>query len=351
MLDVWAGRTTALAVGAAMLLGACGGSSPPPPRHANPVTVSPHARTPPPRTPPPAPPAPSAPPAPPYAVGLRTVTFVDSTRTVRQASASPRPRTLVTLVRYPAGGAATGGDHPGAVPIHRRGGFPLIVFGHGFAVTPLIYAPLLRSWTRAGYVVAAPFFPLENAAAPGGPDESDLVNQPRDVSFLITRLLALGSASRGFLSDVIAPGAVAAAGQSDGGETALALGYDRYFRDQRLAATMILSGAQIPQVGVLEHGSRRPTPPLLATQGTADQINPPALTQSFFTAVSPPKYLLSVLGASHLGPYTARQPGLRIVERVTVDFLDRYLKGDAAAQRRMLHDGDRAGAAALTAVP
>jgi hypothetical protein len=61
-----------------------------------------------------------------------------------------------------------------------------VIFGHGFAVTPGIYTPLLQYWARAGYVVAAPIFPLGNANAPGGPNESDLVNQPRDMSFVIT---------------------------------------------------------------------------------------------------------------------------------------------------------------------
>jgi predicted dienelactone hydrolase len=61
------------------------------------------------------------------------------------------------------------------------GPFPLVVFGHGYAVTPAIYADLPRAWTRAGFVVAAPVFPLENAAAPSGPTENDLVNQPAAV--------------------------------------------------------------------------------------------------------------------------------------------------------------------------
>ncbi len=81
---------------------------------------------------------------------------------------------------------------------HVPGGFPQIVFGHGFAVTPATYYLLLRAWARAGYVVAAPVFPKENAQAPGGPDESDLVNQPRDMSFVITCMLvaAVGRARR-----------------------------------------------------------------------------------------------------------------------------------------------------------
>ncbi len=74
-------------------------------------------------------------------------------------------------------------------PTRATGPLPLIVFGHGFAVTPAYYFRLLRAWARAGYVVAAPVFPLENANAPGGPNESDLVNQPRDMSFVITSML------------------------------------------------------------------------------------------------------------------------------------------------------------------
>src|SRR6476469_7805203 len=69
------------------------------------------------------------------------------------------------------------------------GPHPLIVFAHGFALTPGTYSRLLRAWTRAGYVVAAPVFPLEDANAPGGPDESDLINEPQDVSVVISRLL------------------------------------------------------------------------------------------------------------------------------------------------------------------
>ena len=81
------------------------------------------------------------------------------------------------------------------------GPFPLIVFGHGFAVTPAPYAALLRAWARAGYVVAAPVFPLGNANAPGGPNERDLVNQPRDMSFVITRIWRPAAARSGSSRD------------------------------------------------------------------------------------------------------------------------------------------------------
>src|SRR5262249_10684386 len=152
------------------------------------------------------------------------------------------PRTLLTYVRYPALGAPSRTDARDAPAAHTDGPFPLIVFGHGFAVTPALYARLLRAWARAGYVVAAPVFPLENANAPGGPDESDLMNQPADMRFLIARLLAANAAGSGPLAGLIDSTQVAVTGQSDGGDTALALAYNRYFLGPRIGAAIILSG-------------------------------------------------------------------------------------------------------------
>jgi dienelactone hydrolase len=237
----------------------------------------------------------------------------------------------VTVVRYP--------EAPGP--------FPLIVFGHGFAVTPAPYAGLLSAWASAGYVVAATIFPLENANAPGGPNEQDLVNQPHDMSFVITRLLD-ATASSGFLAGLIDPHEIAVSGQSGGGDTALASAYDPRFQDHRIGAAVILSGMEIP---FLSEFSLRSGPPLLATQGTADTINPPPSTYSFFNSAKPPKYLLRLLGAAHLGPYTDQQPQLGIVERVTVAFLDAYLKRQPGALHRMGQAATMAGTATLQADP
>lgn len=275
---------------------------------------------------------------PPFAVGLRVLRLVDRSRFIRVGGGALQPRTLVTLIRYPAQGAPSGVDVKGAPPARNGAPFGLVVFGHGYDVTPAPYAALLEAWARAGYVVAAPAFPLENANAPGGPNEADLVNQPRDMSFLITRLLALSAARSGFLSGLIDPRRIAVSGQSDGGDTALAVAYDRYFVDRRVRAAMILSGAEIPGVGGFDFP--RPSPPLLATQGTADTINPPGLTSAFFQGAPTPKYLLTMFGAPHLGPYTGEQPQLGIVERVTVAFLDRYLDRVPGARARMFQAGD-----------
>lgn len=240
--------------------------------------------------------------------GLRTHTFafVDSSRTTRLPDGRTVARKLATVVRWPA----TGGP------------YPLVLFSHGFALTPADYAPLLQTIAAAGYVVAAPIFPLTNARAAGGPNEADLVNQPRDVSFVITKLLALNR-SNGGLHGAIEPSRIAVAGQSDGGITALAVAYDARYRDRRVDAAIIMSGAR--PAGFRSFPSDGP--PLLAMQGTADPLNAPATTAAYFAVAHRPKFLVWLVGASHLPPYTDEEPQLSIVEHSVVAFLGHYLEG------------------------
>lgn len=245
---------------------------------------------------------------------LRVLKLVDHSRTVRLPGRRPVARPVTTYVRYPSSGT---------------GPWPLVVFGHGYAATPGIYAHLLRAWALAGYVVAAPLFPLGNANAPGGPNEQDIVNQPADMSFVITQLLARSASRASALSGLIDPSHVAVAGQSDGAETALAVAYALRFRDSRIRAAVVLSGAELPGV---EFGFRHSTVPLLASQGTADTVNPPAYSYAFYRAARRPKFLLLLRGAGHIGPYTTQEPQRGLVERVTTAFLDRYLKNGSLAQ-------------------
>jgi predicted dienelactone hydrolase len=333
-------RLAAAAVAAVLVLGvvAAGAGTSGAPRAAPTGSTGPAAT-----------PAPAGPHGPPYAVGERVITFVDPSRTVRFPGRPPEPRTLVTVVRYPTVGPASRVDVRNA-PLDRADGpFPLVVFGHGFAVTPAVYYRLLRAWAQAGYVVAAPVFPLENGHAPGGPDESDLINEPGDMSDVISGMLATSANPHGALAGAVDSREIAVSGQSDGGEAALAVAYDRQFLDARVRAAVILSGARIPGAKALWFP--RGAPPLLATQGTADIINLPKFTYAFFGLARSPKYLLRLIGAPHLPPYTSEQPQLGIVERVSTEFLNRYLKADGSAAGQMTNDGDRGGMAVLTARP
>lgn len=284
-----------------------------------------------------------------FAVGLRVLRLIDGSRTIRLPDGSTQSRTLLTYVRYPALSAPSRTDVRNAPAARSYGPFPLVIFGHGFAVTPGPYERLLQAWARAGYVVAAPTFPLENAHAPGGPNESDLINEPADMSFVISRMLAASDASSGPLAGLIDPAGIAVSGQSDGGDSALAAAYDSHLRDPRIKAAIILSGAEIP--GLAGFAFPPGSPPLLAAQGTADTVNLPSETGVFFDAAHRPKYMLKLLGAEHLPPYTDQEPQLAIVERVTIAFMDGYLKHRSRALRRLAHLGEVPGTATVLAEP
>lgn len=266
-------------------------------------------------------------PAAPRGFGRIVLRFVDRTRVAHFRNGTSGPRTLVTYVRIPSGG---------------RRPYPLVVFAHGYDTTPGVYARLLDAWARAGYVVAAPVFPVESATAPGGPDESDLVNQPGDVSFAIGRLLAAPA-----LRGLVDPGRVAVAGQSDGAETAFAVAYQRGYRDDRVRAAVVLSGSELPPGAPLDLS--RATPPLLAVQGTRDDINPPELTAQLFRDTPRPKFQLTLLGAGHLPPYTTDARELAVVERTSIAFLNHVLRGGSL--RSLLAAGHAPGVARLTAEP
>jgi dienelactone hydrolase len=280
----------------------------------------------------------------PFAVGEMVVRFVDTSRLVHFPHRRPEPRQLVTVIRYPAVGDPSRVDDLDSPPARSAGPFPLIVFGHGYDSDPGVYARLLQAWARAGYVVAAPIFPRSNEHAPGGADESDIVNQPADMSFVITRMLAATVADDGILSHLIDPHEVAVSGQSDGAATALASAYDTRYLDPRVDAAVILSGAEI-MPGPYFRGRNLP---LLATQGTADKVNQPKYTYQFFRAAHAPKFLLSLLGARHIGPYTNEQPQLGVVEQVTIAFLDRYLKRLPGTQGELWKAGDAPRVARLS---
>jgi fermentation-respiration switch protein FrsA (DUF1100 family) len=169
------------------------------------------------------------------------------------------------------------------------------------------------------------------------------------MSFVISSLIALDDSGGNPFSGLIDPTGIAVAGHSDGGETALAVAYSRRYRDRRVDAAVILSGAEISGVGGYSFTSG--SPPLLAAQGTADTSNEPRFTNAFVKRARRPKFLLSLLGAGHLGPYTSQQPQLTIVERVTVAFLDRYLKLETDAVGLLVSSGRVTGASALLAEP
>jgi predicted dienelactone hydrolase len=188
-------------------------------------------------------------------------------------------------------------------------------------------------------------FPRTNCQT-AAPDESDLVNQPADVSYVLSRLLELNAQPGDPLSGLLNPHQIAAAGQSDGGDTVAALAVNTCCTDHRLTAVAVLSGAEwAPMPGrYFAHKA----PPMLFVQGSADGVNPPSTSvQLYQSDPSRTRYYLDLFGATHMVPYSGSNPTERIVGRVTIAFFDRYVLGMPGAQTTMTKDGDVAGRAAL----
>ena len=280
-------------------------------------------------------------------VGIRTVTFVDHSREAVYHGGVITPRRLVTQIRYPAIGP-TADDVRDAPVLPAAAPYPLIVFGPGFTETPAIYYRLLDAWARSGYIVAGVSFPLTTTHVPGGRRRNfDLINQPRDMSFVISSMLDDNQAAESFLHGLINDREIAVAGQSDGAATALAVAEDPRFADPRVRAAVVLSGAELDQID--DHIQFASTgPALLAVQGTSDLINEPSATYRYFAGAPEPKALLRLLGAGHLPPYTTQAPYLGVVERVTAAFLDHYLLDEPGSLTRTRDCAAESGTATLT---
>ena len=155
-----------------------------------------------------------------YRTSERQVTFTEPARTGPAGQHLGR-RTLVTRIWYPR---ARGPSGP----------FPLLLFAPGFLQCPGAYWDLLRAWASAGYVVAAVAFPRTSCHLGAEAYEADLVNQPQDMSYVLTRLLALSARPGDPFSGLLDPHQVGAAGQSDGGDTVAALAASTCCTDRRL---------------------------------------------------------------------------------------------------------------------
>jgi dienelactone hydrolase len=273
-----------------------------------------------------------------YQVSERQLTFTEPAQTGVTGD-ELAARTLVVNVRYPR--AVRSGASGTA-----RGPFPLIMFAPGFQQCDKPYGDLLASWAAAGYVVAAVNFPITNCRMGDAADENDLVNQPGDVSYVLTQLLALSARQDDPLSGLVNRREIAAAGHSDGGDTVAALAANTCCIDHRLVAVAVLSGAEWgPMPGQYFPGG---AVPMLFVQGSADDINPPETSVQLYTSDrTGTRYYLDLLGANHTVPYWGTNKVERIVAATTLAFFDRYVLGEDGALATMKRDGNVGSTAEL----
>jgi len=269
-----------------------------------------------------------------YAVGMIEETFVDTSRPTKPNNTFPGSdeRTFLTTIYYPAAGEPADEPVPDAEPLVDNGPYPLMLFSHGAGARGVFYQAVISKWVSAGYVVAAPDFPLSNTNAPGGVTlgsaVGDVGNQPADATFVIDQVLAQEDA---LLDGIVDPERIGAAGHSNGGITTFGLVYSQCCADDRIDAAIPMSGI----AGIVDDGANYfidVDTPLLIFHGDSDPLVPYQSGVDAYEAANAPKFLVTFIGAGHVNPFVDGQgPPGAVMNNAAVAFLDLYLKDDTAA--------------------
>jgi len=220
----------------------------------------------------------------PYRVEVREFTWVDASRSTPANGAyqGAPDRTLAVSMWFPA-------DLDVA--------HPLLVFSHGLMSSRAGCTYMAEHLASYGYVVVSADHPLSNLRAPGGPDYHDVVNQPGDVSYLITHLLALEPSQRPF-AGAIDRNRIGVFGISLGAATVTLTALHPAWRDPRIAAAVSIAG---PGDVFGAHFFDHAPVPFLMIAGTTD-----AIVDYRLNAVPIPLRirdggLLTISGATHAG--------------------------------------------------
>lgn len=288
--------------------------------------------------------------------------YVDDSREIKSSNgfAGAKTRRIDTLVWYPQTG---------------KGPWPLVIYSHGTFGSPDNAMHLVQALVSRGYVVAAPNYPLTSHTAftrIKGPDITDVIEQTRDVSFVIDRLLADSD-----LGKLIDHTRIGTTGHSLGGVTSYFASFGRQTRDPRIVATapigagdpvqsaltsdMGLAGTAVAEVSV---------PVLFLSAGKDVFARMTGQPEAAYARVRPPKYEVLIRGGVHVwfrdndtvfrdnkNPdcvfFEEFMPGVpipgceertalieparqkQIARAALTDFFDGYLKGDEAALQRL----------------
>lgn len=235
-----------------------------------------------------------------YPVGSFDVELVDTTRESKAHGSfkGDKARTLKSTLWYPAAPRAFEPLVPGTAPVAKEGGpFPLIIYNHGFMSFRQEGTYIARQLASHGYMVIAANFPLTNYFAPGNPTVEDVVNQPGDVSFLITQALAWNQDKTSQFFGAIDPDRIGVVGLSLGGMTTTLAAFHPTLKDTRIKAAVSIAGPfSMFDPKFFESG----TLPFMMVAGSLDAIVP----YKAHAALLPEKYsngtLVTIEGATHV---------------------------------------------------
>lgn len=263
------------------------------------------------------------------------------TATATPTSVTRSERTWVDT--SPGRTTARNGNYPGAPDRTLRtliwqpataGPLPLFVMAHGFGGLPEYFEVMARTIADAGFMVAAPAFPLTNANAPGGHTHGlqDVANQPGDVSFVIDQLLLANAAPGDALQNRILPDEIAVLGHSLGGTTVAALTRKNCCRDNRVRASMLFAAGPLDVfTNLFGTDPINAGPPTLILHGTVDSTVAYATSQRLYSEIDPPRFFVGITGADHSDAIEAPAEPLTSVQlvsaRAIVAFLNAMFRG------------------------
>lgn len=225
-------------------------------------------------------------------------------------------RTLVTEIWYPED---KGNIDSNNIVLDRSGcPYPLIIFCHGYMAIrtqSTFYTEHLASY---GYIIASPDFPLSNFSAPGGPTPADILNQPGDISFIIDEFLSFSKEEENPFYNCIDDTAIGVTGHSLGGLTTLLVTFHPDLADHRLKASAPLSPFACPFEE--DFFANRDVPIFFIGGGNDIFVNFEDHLEGPYERAHPPKYLMEVIGGTHVG-FT----DLYIPETESYDFLKSFV--------------------------
>lgn len=257
---------------------------------------------------------------------MRHETFVDASRATSEASnpAYSPTRSLPTDLYIPTA----------SEPL------PLIMFSHGYHGEPAKFSELFTAWARAGYIVAAPKFPLTSTRGEPYDILTDYVNQPGDISFVLDELL------KGPLKTKIDTKRIGAAGLSLGGATTIGLVYNPCCRETRFQSAAIFDAVRLPFDKPFEQNKI----PVLFAHIDTDIAAPYKVLREAYADSASPKWFVTFTTGIHPEAYeNTPSPHDATATATSIDFFDLTLLGDKSAEARLMHDGTNKGESSIVA--
>jgi pimeloyl-ACP methyl ester carboxylesterase len=191
-----------------------------------------------------------------YQVGHTTITFNDPARTGGFGSGGGSGRQIQTEIYYPAN---TSGDNVAVA----SGQFPVITFGHGFAMSWDAYTNIWQHYVARGFIMA--FVRTEGSLIPS-PSHGDFGTDLRQVS---DKMLGLNTNASSIFNGKIIQKAAIMGHSMGGGASFLAAA-----NNTNIATVIGLAPAETTPSAIA--AAPNVSVPALVFSGTADGVTPPA---------------------------------------------------------------------------